>query len=126
MKKVLTLLFALAVTAVAFAQPAHYLTFNGTDQYMRVPHHDDFNIAADQSFTVTGWVRNEVYTDAPRYICKRDISVSGAGNERTGYEFCGTGNAGQNSSAPRSGAETPACALGIPGGTRYSLLSRGI
>ena len=96
MKKVLTLLFALAVSAVAFAQPAHYLTFNGTDQCMRVPHNDDFNIAADQSFTVTGWVRNEVYTDAPRYICKRDISVSGAGNERTGYEFFGTGNAGQS------------------------------
>jgi len=95
MKKVLTLLLALAATT-AFAQPAHYITFNGTDQYMRVPHNDDFNIAADQSFTMTGWVRNETYTDAPRYVCKRDISVSGAGNERTGYEFFGTGNAGQS------------------------------
>ena len=43
----------------AFAQPAHYITFNGTDQYMRIPHHEDFNIAADESFTLTGWVRNE-------------------------------------------------------------------
>ena len=81
---------------VAFAQPNHYITFNGTDQYMRIPHHEDFNIAAGQSFTLTGWVRNETYTSTPRYVCKRDMSVTGAGDERTGYEFFGTGSAGQS------------------------------
>ena len=94
MKRILTLLFVMAAMS-SFAQPNHYLTFNGTDQYMLVPHHDDFNIAADTSFTVTGWVRNETYTSYPRYVCKRDMSVQ-SGEERSGYEFFGTGSAGQS------------------------------
>ena len=84
----------MAATA-AFAQPAHYITFNGTDQYVLIPHHEDFNIAADESFTLTGWVRNETYTEYPRYVAKRDMAVQG-GSERTGYEFFGSGNAGQS------------------------------
>ena len=96
MKKLFALAVLLTALTGAFAQPAHYITFNGTDQYMRIPHHEDFNIAADQSFTVTGWVRNETYTSYPRYVCKRDMSVQGAGSERTGYEFFGTGSAGQS------------------------------
>ena len=91
----ITLLF-LALVAAAMAQPAHYITFNGTDQYMVIPHHEDFNIASDESFTLTGWVRNETYTTYPRYVAKRDMSIQNAGNERTGYEFFGTGNAGQS------------------------------
>ena len=96
MKKLLTFAVLLSALTAAFAQPNHYITFNGTDQYMVIPHHEDFNIAADQSFTVTGWVRNETYTSYPRYVCKRDMSVTGAGSERTGYEFFGTGSAGQS------------------------------
>jgi len=96
MKKLLALVVLLTAMTTAFAQPNHYITFNGIDQYMLVPHHEDFNIAADQSFTFTGWVRNETYTSYPRYVCKRDMSVQNAGNERTGYEFFGTGSAGQS------------------------------
>lgn len=96
MKKIFTLIVLVTMAATAFAQPVHHITFNGTDQYMVIPHHEDFNIAANQSFTVTGWVRNETYTDYPRYVCKRDMSVQSAGSERTGYEFFGTGNAGQS------------------------------
>ncbi|MBQ8957899.1 MAG: exo-alpha-sialidase [Bacteroidales bacterium] len=97
MKEIYTLIIALmAIGASVSAQPNHYITFNGTDQYMVIPHHDDFNIAADQSFTLTGWVRNETYTSTPRYVCKRDMSVQNAGNERSGYEFFGTGSAGQS------------------------------
>ena len=107
MKKLLTLAFLLSVMTAAFAQPNHYITFNGTDQYMVIPHHEDFNIAADQSFTVTGWVRNETYTSYPRYVCKRDMSVTGAGSERTGYEFFGTGSAGQS-----LGLNTPTATTG--------------
>ena len=95
MKRILTILYVM-IAAVASAQPEHYITFNGTDQYMRRPHHSDFNIAADQSFTLTGWVRNETYTSSPRYVCKRDMSVQTAGDERTGYEFFGTGAEGQS------------------------------
>ena len=96
MKKLLTLVVLLTAITAVFAQPNHYITFNGIDQYMVIPHHEDFNIAADQSFTFTGWVRNETYTSYPRYVCKRDMSVQSAGNERTGYEFFGTGSAGQS------------------------------
>ena len=97
MKRILTIVIALiAIGASVSAQPNHFIMFNGTDQYMRIPHHEDFNIAADQSFTLTGWVRNENYTNFPRYVCKRDMSVNGTGDERTGYEFFGTGSAGQS------------------------------
>ena len=96
MKKLLTLAVLLSAMTAVFAQPNHYINFNGTDQYMRILHHEEFNITADQSFTVTGWVRNETYTSYPRYVCKRDMSVQGAGSERTGYEFFGTGSAGQS------------------------------
>ena len=96
MKARLTLLILVMTATVAFAQPSHYITFNGTDQYMVIPHHEDFNIAADESFTLTGWVRNETYTEYPRYVAKRDMAVQGAGSERTGYEFFGTANAGQS------------------------------
>ena len=66
MKKLLTLAVLLTAAMAAFAQPDHYITFNGIDQYMVIPHHQDFNIASDQSFSVTGWVRNETYTSFPR------------------------------------------------------------
>ena len=95
MRTKLTLLMLMMAATAAFAQPAHYITFNGTDQYVLIPHHEDFNIAADESFTLTGWVRNETYTEYPRYVAKRDMAVQG-GSERTGYEFFGSGNAGQS------------------------------
>ena len=107
MKKLLILAVLLTAAMAAFAQPNHYITFNGTDQYMVIPHHEDFNIAADQSFTFTGWVRNETYTSYPRYVCKRDMAVTGAGSERTGYEFFGTGSAGQS-----LGLNTPTATTG--------------
>ena len=96
MKKLITFVILLTAMTAAYAQPNHYITFNGTDQYMVILHHEDFNVAADQSFTMTGWVRNETYTNFPRYVCKRDMSVAGAGNERTGYEFFGSGSTGQS------------------------------
>ena len=96
MKKLSFLLSMLSIAIMATAQPAHFITFNGTDQYMRIPHHSDFDIATDQNFTLTGWVRNETYTATPRYVCKRDMSVQNAGDERTGYEFFGTGSDGQS------------------------------
>lgn len=80
---------------IAFGQPSHYLTFNGVDQYMSIPHHPDFNIDSDESFSLTAWVRNVSYTEYPRYICKRD-AASNSGSERSGYEFFGTPAAGQS------------------------------
>ena len=107
MKKLSLLIVMVSMVTLATAQPAHFITFNGTDQYMRIPHHSDFNIAADQSFTLTGWVRNETYSASPRYVCKRDMAAQSAGDERTGYEFFGTGNEGQS-----LGLNTPTATTG--------------
>lgn len=94
MKKLFFVLFLLS-GLMAFGQPSHYLTFNGVDQYMSIPHHPDFNIDSDESFSLTAWVRNVSYTEYPRYICKRD-AASNSGSERSGYEFFGTPAAGQS------------------------------
>ena len=110
MKKTFFFLFAL-LPMMAFAQfdgntqPNHCIPFNGTDQYMLIPHHEDFNIAADESFTLTGWVRNEVYDvnenpasypDFPHYVCKRDFKQSRPGDERSGYEYFGLAEEGKS------------------------------
>lgn len=94
MKKLFFVLLLLS-GLMAFGQPSHYLTFNGVDQYMSIPHHPDFNIDSDESFSLTAWVRNVCYTEYPRYICKRD-AASNSGSERSGYEFFGTPAAGQS------------------------------
>lgn len=94
MKKLFFVLLLLS-GLMAFGQPSHYLTFNGVDQYMSIPHHPDFNIDLDESFSLTAWVRNVSYTEYPRYICKRD-AASNSGSERSGYEFFGTPAAGQS------------------------------
>ena len=46
MKKLFFVLLLLS-GLMAFGQPSHYLTFNGVDQYMSIPHHPDFNIDSD-------------------------------------------------------------------------------
>ena len=94
MKKLFFVLLLLS-GLMAFGQPSHYLTFNGVDQYMSIPHHPDFNIDSDESFSLTAWVRNVSYTEYPRYICKRDAAPN-SGSERSGYEFFGTPAAGQS------------------------------
>ena len=94
MKKLFFVLLLLS-GLMAFGQPSHYLTFNGVDQYMSIPHHPDFNIDSNESFSLTAWVRNVSYTEYPRYICKRD-AASNSGSERSGYEFFGTPAAGQS------------------------------
>lgn len=94
MKKLFFVLLLLS-GLMAFGQPSHYLTFNGVDQYMSIPHNPDFNIDSDESFSLTAWVRNVSYTEYPRYICKRD-AASNSGSERSGYEFFGTPAAGQS------------------------------
>lgn len=94
MKKLFFVLLLLS-GLMAFGQPSHYLTFNGVDQYMSIPHHPDFNIDSDESFSLTAWVRNVSYIEYPRYICKRD-AASNSGSERSGYEFFGTPAAGQS------------------------------
>jgi len=96
MKKLLLTLFILTISAITFAQPANHLNFNGDNQCMRIPHHQDFNIETSESFTVTCWVNAANYNNFPRYVAKRDYSVTAAGNERSGYEMFGHSEAGKS------------------------------
>lgn len=66
------------------------LELNGTSQYMRIPHHDDFNYTIDQEFSVTYWLNVNAYKSNARMVSKRKIQ-----NENS-YELWGTNNASPN------------------------------
>lgn len=55
MKRIFTI-FMLALPFIVFSQTGKYLEFNGTDQYMQIPTHADFNVQTSESFTITAWV----------------------------------------------------------------------
>lgn len=63
------------------------IEFNGVDQYMYIPNHADFQIAAEESFSVTCWIKVPAYKNAMRFVSKRSMSAGGV----TGYELW-TGN----------------------------------
>lgn len=106
MKKIIPLFILMLYAGFVSAQPQSFLSFNGTDQYMMIPHHDDFNITTSESFTMTGWVKIANYgSNSPRYISKRD-NGSVSGDARTGYELFGqsvTNSLGLNTPTNTSG-----------------------
>lgn len=87
MKKVM-LLCLLCVPFLLKATPTTSLSFNGTNQYVRIPHHADFNVSETESFTVTAWVKYNEYRseNQQRFIAKRDFSGT---NSKSGYELWG-------------------------------------
>ena len=71
-----------------------YLSLNGTSQYMRIPHHDDFNISTTESFTVTAKVMaTNLAAGDRRFFAKRDYSPSTS--NKSGYEIWGANSATQ-------------------------------
>ncbi|EOA60227.1 hypothetical protein HMPREF1214_00477 [Bacteroides sp. HPS0048] len=94
----LMLLASLCVTQI-FAQTGKSLVLNGTDQYMSIPNHEDFNIPLGKSFTVSLWVKASRYVaieNAQRFLTKRDMAVpTGSptgGDQASGYELWGAVN----------------------------------
>ncbi|MEG2151513.1 MAG: LamG-like jellyroll fold domain-containing protein, partial [Bacteroidaceae bacterium] len=71
------------------------LSFNGTNQYVRIPSADAFNIAANESFTVSCWVKVPAWPSAmgPRILSKRNIQRGfDEAGQNASYELW-TGNA---------------------------------
>ena len=58
MKKGLLILLVSLFTISVNAQSGQALVLNGTNQYMKIANHPDFDIAQNESFTVTAWVKN--------------------------------------------------------------------
>ncbi|MBD1420029.1 DUF4998 domain-containing protein [Sphingobacterium chuzhouense] len=77
-----------------FSEVIEGLVFNGTSsQYMLIPHHPDFDIAAGEAMTVTCWARTPTIAATQRIFAKRYTSGYGDyGN--TGYGLAFLGNTG--------------------------------
>lgn len=73
----------------AFAHDENTLLLNGDDQYMKILNHDDFNIALDESFTVTFWLKFDEFREIAR--AQRMLSKRGSVElpPKNGYEFFG-------------------------------------
>lgn len=75
----------------SFAQALPGIEFNGTNQYMKIPNHDDFKISATESFSVTCWINVPAYKSGMRFISKRGLTVANT----TGFEMWTGGSASQ-------------------------------
>ena len=93
MKKSLLLVVALSLSLCSlFAQSGKYIEFNGTNQYMQIPTHADFNVTSSESFTITAWVNVlEFKNNNARFITKRLQSTTLA--DKSGYELWGANSA---------------------------------
>ena len=70
----------MAVSSVQ-GEPTTSLTFNGTDQYIRIPNSASFQMTADQSLSFSMWVNPSSWTNAARFLGYR------AGDDKeSGYE----------------------------------------
>jgi hypothetical protein len=121
-KKVAALASVFAIAAAmgsnANAQSGYALVLDGSTQYMSVPSHTDFDLAAGQSITITMWVKTPV--------------SGGVGNGRTfsrmdgnnaGYEaFVGQTNAANLAGNVRT-TQTPGTNIGV---TAYPSPSPGL
>lgn len=68
--------------------PSSSIEFNGTDQYMLIPHHADFNVTTTESFTVSFWVKRNILEADARFVVKR---VKNNAAIKSGYELWGNG-----------------------------------
>ncbi|MBL1409408.1 DUF4998 domain-containing protein [Sphingobacterium faecale] len=62
------------------------LTFNGTNQYLRIPNHADFNINSGEVLSISLWVKTPVGNTTQRLLMKRYTSLTADPvNGNTGY-----------------------------------------
>lgn len=87
--------FVLMSILPLWGQSGKSLVLNGTNQYMSIPNHDDFNISKDESFTLSLWIKADRYValaQAQRFVAKRDMAQSKSptgGDKISGYEVWG-------------------------------------
>lgn len=103
---VLTAAMLLTSYTAAFSQPSSFIEFNGTDQYAEIPSHEDFNIEANESFSITCWVNLDQLVEGQnsRFVSRRLMNES---TQTTGYEMWGANSSTQfyavNTPKPSSG-----------------------
>lgn len=92
MKHYISLISILVLMSILplWGQSGQSLVLNGTDQLMKIASHDDFNVSAEESFTVACWVKVNRWLDGQRFVAKRSMT----GTPKSGYELWG----GQSSS----------------------------
>ncbi len=91
MRKILfsvALLFGIATCA--FAQNGKVLNFDGVDDFMTIPSHDDFNVATSESFTITFYAKVNSLSGSPRLVAKRDMAYW----SESCYDFYVNGSSG--------------------------------
>lgn len=91
-------LFIVGILSISFswliAQSGKSLSFNGTDQYMKILNHADFNVTTSESFTVTAWINIEEFRNKnDRFVAKRCQSTTLA--NKSGWELFGANSASQ-------------------------------
>lgn len=100
MKKLLLVIVgAFMSTLFIQAAPTSSLTFNGTDQYVRIPNSADFQMAADESLSFSIWVKPSSWRNGDRFIGYRVGDDTQTGYEAYvlsgGYACTASGIAGQ-------------------------------
>lgn len=84
--------FSVFFSATAVAQHQSFIEFNGTDQYVQIPSHEDFNIETNEDFSITCWVNVDEIIKNQRFVSRR---VMGETTQTTGYEMWGGGSSSQ-------------------------------
>lgn len=91
--------YAISMAMLAFCgmanaqtEPANYLEFNGEDQYVVIPSHEDFDIGLDDDLTVTCYVNVDRLVNGQRFVARRYMNE---GTQTTGYEMWGGGTSSQ-------------------------------
>lgn len=93
MKQIITFLFFIFPLSL-FSQKGNYIEFNGTNQYMVIPNHSDFNVTTSESYTISCWINVlEFKANNARFITKR---LQGSTlTDKSGYELWGANSTAQ-------------------------------
>lgn len=86
------MLFATGAKSFAQNTPASFIEFNGTDQYVKILSHEDFNIETNESFSITCWINVDEFKKDQRFVSRRLMEET---NQTTGYEMWGGENSSQ-------------------------------
>lgn len=106
----LLLLSILVLSYSSFAQFGNALLLDGNGDYMRIPDHDDLDMGAGESFSITCWAKALATNDFLRIICKRGGTTAAF----AGYECIIKSNTGEFGANLRS---TSGANAGPPFGT---------
>lgn len=59
-------------------EPTEQVSFNGVNQYMKIPHHEDFEFTLDDVFSLSAWVYRDVGSPAAALVSTRSANNQNA------------------------------------------------